>query len=322
MKPLLLQGHERAITQIKYNREGDLLFSSSKDKTPNVWFAINGERLGTYVGHQGTVWCIDVDWNTTNFLTGSADSSIKLWDCRTGVEKTSFTLQNMVRTCGFSFSGNLILYSTDKALRSECSLFVRDIRMPNDSAPISQIQITPTHSKITSAIWGPLEDTIVTGHETGEIINWDLRKQEVIKKTKPHSRQIMDLQADKDGMCFISASKDTMAKLFDLSTLAELKTYKTEKPVNSACISPTKDHVLLGGGQEAVDAALTKAGKFEARFFHLVFEEEFARVRDHFGPINSVAIHPDGKSYSSGGEDGYIRVHNFDQSYFDFEIEC
>ena len=25
--------------------------------------------------------------------------------------------------------------------------------------------------------------------------------------------------------------------------------------------------------------------------------------------------------YSSGGEDGYVRVHNFDSQYFDFEFE-
>ena len=43
-KPLMLQGHERSITQIKYNREGDLLFSVGKDKTPNVWYTVNGER--------------------------------------------------------------------------------------------------------------------------------------------------------------------------------------------------------------------------------------------------------------------------------------
>ena len=53
--------------------------------------------------------------------------------------------------------------------------------------------------------------------------------------------------------------------------------------------------MLLGGGQEAIDAAIQRGGKFEARFFHLIFEEEFARVKDHFGPINSVAFHPDGK---------------------------
>jgi len=57
----MLHGHERSITQIKYNRDGDLLFSSAKDTKPNVWYSLNGERLGTYNGHGGAVWCIDVD---------------------------------------------------------------------------------------------------------------------------------------------------------------------------------------------------------------------------------------------------------------------
>ena len=81
----------------------------------------------------------------------------------------------MVRTCGFSYSGNLYFYSTDRALKNECYLYVRDIRVPTESAPVHQIQVTPSNSKITSAIWGSLEDTIITGHEQGEIISWDLR---------------------------------------------------------------------------------------------------------------------------------------------------
>ena len=42
---------------------------------------------------------------------------------------------------------------------------------------------------------------------------------------------------------FISASKDTSAKLFDIDTLQCYKTYSTERPVNSAAIAPTKEHV-------------------------------------------------------------------------------
>lgn len=141
--------------------------------------------------------------------------------------------------------------------------------------------------------------------------------------TKEHTSQINDMQLNKDGTMFITASKDTTAKLFDSENLMLLKTYKTERPVNSAAISPIKEHVVLGGGQDAMDVTTTSSriGKFDSRFFHLVFEEEFGRVKGHFGPINSVAFHPDGKSYSSGGEDGYVRVHNFDPSYFEYNFD-
>ena len=273
------------------------MFSAGKDKAINAWFSINGERLGTYNGSNGAVWCIDVDWTTTNLISGSADNTARIWDVRTGKIKTAYPCANAVRSCGFSYSGNLAMYTTDTTFNASCFIFLRDMRSP-DSEPVRQIDVTGMKlPKITSSIWGSLEDTIITGHETGELYLWDLRKgTDHPLRNKAHQRQVMDLQRDKDMTCFISASKDNTAKLFDIETLRELKAYRTEKPVNSAAISPIKDHIVLGGGQEAVDAAVySRSGKFEARFFHLVFEEEFGRVKDHFGPINSVAFHPDGK---------------------------
>ncbi|KAG8428532.1 translation initiation factor eIF3 subunit [Metarhizium acridum] len=38
-------------------------------------------------------------------------------------------------------------------------------------------------------------------------------------------------------------------------------------------------------------------------------------------PSTPVAVDPTGKSYASGGEDGYVRVHHFDKGYFDFFYE-
>ena len=46
---------------IRYNLEGDLLFSVAKDSKPTVWYSSNGERLGTFNGHNGAIWCIDVN---------------------------------------------------------------------------------------------------------------------------------------------------------------------------------------------------------------------------------------------------------------------
>uniref|UniRef100_A0A8C1EIM4 Eukaryotic translation initiation factor 3 subunit I n=1 Tax=Cyprinus carpio carpio TaxID=630221 RepID=A0A8C1EIM4_CYPCA len=347
MRPILLQGHERSITQIKYNREGDLLFSVAKDPIANVWYSVNGERLGTYNGHTGAVWCVDVDWDTKNVLTGSADNSCRLWDCETGKQLALVETNSAVRTCGFDFSGNIIMFSTDKQMGYQCILNYFDLRDPQqieDNQPY--LSLPCNESKITSAVWGPLGEFVIAGHENGEINQYSAKSGEILKVAKEHTKQINDIQSSVDLTMVISASKDCTAKLFDSTNLEHIKTFKTERPVNSAAISPIMDHVVMGGGQEAMEVTTTstRIGKFEARlvcltdshtknnpyqelphssrFFHAAYEEEFGRVKGHFGPINCVAFHPDGKSYSSGGEDGYVRIHYFDPQYFDFELEA
>lgn len=68
-----------------------------------------------------------------------------------------------------------------------------------------------------------------------------------------------------------------------------MKTYYADTPLNSATITPKKDFVILGGGQDAMGVTQTSArqGKFEARFYHKIFEEEIGRVRGHFGPLST-----------------------------------
>ncbi|OAD52143.1 Eukaryotic translation initiation factor 3 subunit I [Eufriesea mexicana] len=240
----MLQGHERPITKIKYNREGDLLFSSSKDKNPNVWYSLNGERLGTFNGHMGSVWCIDVNWDTTRFLSGSGDNTLRIWDCQTGKEIGLLKAKSSVRTCSFSYSGNLAVYSTDKTFGHQCEMFIIDAK--NIDVGFSQgdviSKIAIGGPRISAILWGALDETVITGHEDGEIIIWDVKTRQKLKSAKCHKSQINDMQFNKDGTMFVTASKDNTAKLFDSDSLTLLKTYKTERPVNSATISPTFDH--------------------------------------------------------------------------------
>ena len=100
---------------------------------------------------------------------------------------------------------------------------------------------------------------------------------------------ITDIQWSSDRTYFITASKDKTARLVSADDLRVLKTYVTDTPLNSAAITPIKDYVILGGGQAAMDVTTTSArqGKFEARFFHKIFEDEIGRVRGHFGPLVS-----------------------------------
>lgn len=83
--------------------------------------------------------------------------------------------------------------------------------IPGNGEPTMVIPISS--SKITSAVWGPYEEYIITGHENGEICHYDLKSGDKINSCKEHSKQINDLQLSKDMSMLISASKDTTAKV-------------------------------------------------------------------------------------------------------------
>jgi len=258
-------------------------------------------------------------------MSGAGDNTLRLWDCETGNQIGKLATKAAVRTCRFSYSGNMAVFSTDIQYGQSCDIMLIDVRSADnaldEAEPIMTIQVPK--SKVTSILWGPLDETIISGHENGEICQWDVQTGKLMSQVCEHKGAINDMQTSWDGTMFVTASKDNTARLFDIDTLETMKCYKTERPINSAAISPNFQHVVMGGGQEAMDVTTTssRVGKFDARFFHLVFEEEFGRVKGHFGPINSCAFHPDGKSYSSGGEDGYVRIHNFDSEYFDFHFD-
>lgn len=175
-------------------------------------------------------------------------------------------------------------------------------------------------SKATCARWGNLNKTIYTGHEDGSIMAWDPVSGKKLNQVQAHTGAITDIQLAADCSFFISSSKDCSAKIFDAQTLKHLKTYTSDRPLNSAAMSPLFDQVIVGGGQDARDVTTTssRAGRFEICFYHRVFESELARMKSHFSPINTLAFHPSGKSFASGAEEGYVRIYHFDQDYFEF----
>ena len=79
-----------------------------------------------------------------------------------------------------------------------------------------------------------------------------------LQSVKEHRGLISDIQASADQMMVITASKDNSAKLFDADKLDLLKTFRTERPINSAAVSPIKDHVSLSLYLTSVSSALSR----------------------------------------------------------------
>lgn len=327
MRPILLQGHERALTQIRYNRDGDIIFSTAKDQHICAWFAHNGERLGTYHGHQGALWTVDVDPTSTIIASGAADNTVRLWNIRTGKCLKVWEFDTAVKRVEFNEDGSQLLAVTEMRMGFLGTIVVLPIKLDVDAEQSDErvMTITCEESKATVAGWSYMSKYIIAGHEDGSVSQYDGKTGEQLNNVQIHELDapITDLQWAPDRTYLITACKDKTAKLINARDLEVMKTYAADTPLNSASITPKKDFVILGGGQAAMDVTTTnmRSGKFEARFYHKIFEDEIGRVRGHFGPLNTVAANPNGKGYASGGEDGYVRVHQFDKGYFDFTYE-
>lgn len=324
LQPIMLQGHERSITKIKYNQDGDFLFSASKDKSPCIWYADTGERLGTYGNHGGTVWDIDPSWDSKYVLTACADAVARVFTCTTGELLFRMPHRGAVRCVAWSESNGTFATASDQFTSRDPALvsifdFPTDMAdaLENGHLPRIEIEIEGTMNKATCMAWGPANTFLVVGHDNGSLAKFCPKTGDCLATIQPHTMRINTLNFNGEKTLFITASADTDAKLFDPETLEVLKVYGTDRPVNGAVLSDLHPHVILGGGQDAMKVTTTKssAGKFESRFYHSVYAQEFGRVGGHFGPINSIAIHPTGRSYTSGAEDGFMRMHHFDPAY-------
>ncbi|KAK0556954.1 translation initiation factor eIF3 subunit [Tilletia horrida] len=330
MRPILLAGHERSLQQIKFNRDGDLIFSVSKDNVVNAWYSHNGERVGTYEGHNGTVWSVDVDTTTTLIVTGSADNELRLWEASTGKYLFKWEFPTAVKSVAWSSDDSQVVIVTESRMGHKGAVRVFSINRDPETWTQQSTEplrtITFSGPKPTVAAFAALDEYIITGHENGKVALYyhDPKEPETgidaeleENSAQAHTETITDLQMSADRAYFVTSSRDKSAKLIDSKSLDIIKQYVTETPLNSAAIHPTRPFIIVGGGQDAMNVTRTSAreGKFETRFWHKVFEEECGRLPGHFGPINTIAVHPAGIAYASGGEDGYVRVNWFDQAF-------
>ena len=62
-------------------------------------------------------------------------------------------------------------------------------------------------------------------------------------------------------------------------------------------------------------------GGFELKLYNIIYNELQASVKGHFGTVHTVAFHPDGQSFASGSEDGYVHYRRFLPDYFTRKYE-
>uniref|UniRef100_A0A7S1W5I7 Serine-threonine kinase receptor-associated protein n=1 Tax=Neobodo designis TaxID=312471 RepID=A0A7S1W5I7_NEODS len=321
MIPLAFHGHNKPVMACRFNDDGDLLFTASKDGAINVYRTEDGERMGTYKGHR-SILDLGINHSSTLMLSAGMDFKTNLWEVETGKLIDTIDAESIVRCVGFAHDDSVFFTVTDGMREVKPSISFYNLpgcvhHGERSSAKYNPCALFSTPEKIMYAAWGPTNDHLYFGSDDGSVSILDVETQQEICNKMPHSKEVRRLNFDANYMTLATASADKSACLLDMRTLNTVQTYKADMPINDCSISPLGDHVLLAGGTEAQDVTTTGGGdKFGVRFYHKVYGDYLGQIFCHFGTIHRVAFHPSGKGFATGAEDGFAKLHMFEPSYF------
>lgn len=105
----MLSGHTGAVLQIRWSRDGTLLFSASTDRTGGVWDTFTGQRVKKLRGHETFVNAIAPSMRGAQVVaTGGDDGVVRLFDLRSKNPVMQFTHKYQITALTMSEAGDQI----------------------------------------------------------------------------------------------------------------------------------------------------------------------------------------------------------------------
>ena len=325
VKQFSLKGHSRPVRMVKYSRDGDMFFTCSSDYSIIAWSNDNGEKLGVMKGPSACK-AIALSRNT-EFIAGAfLMEGIVIFNATNGKEVYKFKPEDggKAEYVELSYGDKELLVLNVKDGKSKVTIYDFEALLVKEK---KVIKVFNYDGEITQISYGYLNEKLYASTINGLMMIIDYESEQTEKTEKIHpGHQIFSFTFSHDFSMLASCGKDGMWKLLHPETLEVVKMYNKESPWRWASFTPLmelegsdKYHILIGGGQDAREVTTTKAqeGSFETRLYHIIFEEELAQIKGHFGPVHSIEVSPDGRSFVTTSEDGTVRLQRFPLDYFE-----
>lgn len=212
------RGHEGSVTSLDFSADGELLVSSSLDRTVRIWSAENGESLATLQlpdsVFDSVIW---MDAAGENYIAAADNTgTITIWQQQaTGWQITDQLLHDdRVEAIAVDTNGERLVAGLRSGLIYIWSLESR--RQIVD--PLRQ-----HNAGILGLAFSPDGHYLVTASRDTSILVWDMSSlPNTIDRLRVHDNWVMDVAFHPDGHLMASAGGDGNVILWDTSTWQQI----------------------------------------------------------------------------------------------------
>ncbi|KNZ82248.1 hypothetical protein J132_04209, partial [Termitomyces sp. J132] len=234
------------------------------------------------------VKCFSFSLDGKFIVSGSDDSSVRVWDASSGVQLQELNGHtDLVTSVAFSPNGKPIVSSSyDKSVRVW------------DAFSGAQLQELIGHTdEVTSVAFSPDGKSIVSGSNDNTVRVWNATSGAQLQELNGHTHWVTSVAFSSDGKSIVSGSFDESIRVwnaFNGAKLQELNGYTGS--VISVAFSLDGKFIVSGSDDNSVRVWDASSGT------------QLQKLNGHTNLVTSVAFSPDGKSIVSGSYDKSVRV--------------
>lgn len=306
------------MTICKYNNNGDIIYIGDKDsKTITAIDTHDYNIIGTFSGHNGIVWNLDISKDDNLLITASGDLTIGFFDAKNGTnifQSSEKCIPKYVSTQKKNILESNLVAIICEAITKKSSTYISIYDLDNINNKNFSIKIKliwSRQSKPNVLTWIS-NNELVIGCDDGKIIVRNIDDLEGIneKEYQIHFGQIKSIVWNKTYTQILTGSLDCTAKHLDVyNGFNILNTYKSSVPVNYAIWNHNDRKVILGGGIEAMNVAKTSDNDLNIKIYRTSDQKLTNHIGSHFGPIRYIDKSPCNKNFMTASQDGSVKIY-------------
>ncbi|XP_050438818.1 guanine nucleotide-binding protein subunit beta-5b-like [Adelges cooleyi] len=283
--------------------------------------------------------CFDWSVDKQHIVSSTESGTLIIWNAyRNKKEKTILMPNNLVLTCAYSPSGNIVACGG-----SDNKVNVINILSSVESTS-SEVHNVGTHLSFVSCCSFPNSDhQILTGSGDASAVLWDIESGQMIQSFHSHVKDILaiDISSSEIGNIFISGGCDKKVLLWDMRAGQSVKSFVGHlADINCVKYHPSGDIIASGSDDgtcrmydlradkeialysensivsciESIDFSLSGRLFFAGCTGHLIrvwdnlTREKVRVLQKHRNRVTTVKTSPDGTSLASASWDGTLCV--------------